>query len=73
MDVSEAIKMKRAIRQFKPQPLSRHEVETILRAGRRAQSSKNTQPWTFLAIQDSRLHAVSGLGFGDWVMHCHNL
>jgi nitroreductase len=63
MDVSEAIKMKRAIRQFKPQPLSRHEVETILRAGRRAQSSKNTQPWTFLAIQDSRLlEKLSTLG-----------
>lgn len=63
MDVSEAIKMKRAVRQFKPQPLSNREVETILRAGRRAQSSKNTQPWIFLAIQDSQLlEKLSTLG-----------
>jgi len=27
-------------------------TNTILNAGRRAQSSKNTQPWSFIAIQD---------------------
>ena len=52
MNVSEAIRMKRAVRQFTDQPLSDDEVAAILQAGRRAQSSKNTQPWEFIAIQD---------------------
>ena len=55
MDVSHAIQMKRAIRQFKPQPLAKMEVEAILNAGRRAQSSKNSQPWNFIAIQEADL------------------
>lgn len=63
MDVSEAIRMKRAVRQFKDQPLSEEEVHTILMAGRRAQSSKNTQPWQFIAIRDkSILKSLSECG-----------
>jgi nitroreductase len=52
MDVLEAIRRKRAVRQYKPEPLPPIVVEDILHAGRRAQSSKNTQPWHFVAIQD---------------------
>jgi nitroreductase len=52
MDVIEAIRTKRAIREFTDEPLSDEEVRTILNAGRRSQSSKNTQPWTFVAIRD---------------------
>ncbi len=63
MKVSEAIRMKRAVRQFKDQPLPNEIVNSILNAGRRAQSSKNTQPWTFIAIQDkTTLKALSECG-----------
>lgn len=63
MDVSRALQMKRAVREYRSQTLSSSEVETILNAGRRAQSSKNTQPWTFIAIQDPiRLENLSQLG-----------
>jgi nitroreductase len=63
MDVAEAICMKRAIREFKDQPLPEDIVESILNAGRRAQSSKNTQPWQFIAIQDRKtLECLSQLG-----------
>lgn len=63
MNVSEAIRMKRAVRQFKEQPLTEEELSSILNAGRRAQSSKNTQPWTFIAIQErSTLKALSECG-----------
>jgi len=68
MEVWEAIQMKRAVRQFKPDPLSIRAVNRILNAGRRAQSSKNTQPWYFIAIQDkSTLKALSELG--DYAGH----
>ena len=50
MEVLQAIKTKRAIRQFSTQPVTRDTVRKILDAGRRAQSSKNTQPWSFVVI-----------------------
>ena len=52
MDVMQAIKLKRVVRQFQEKPLSQEAVLAILNAGRRAQSSKNSQPWRFIAIQD---------------------
>lgn len=63
MDVSEAILMKRAIRRFKPDPLPEEVTTAILNAGRRAQSSKNTQPWRFIAVRDRKtLASLSQLG-----------
>src|SRR5437868_550205 len=51
-DLEEAIRTKRAIRNFTDQPLPEEAVQAILDAGRRAQSSKNTQPWQFVAVRD---------------------
>ncbi|MGO8950918.1 MAG: nitroreductase family protein [Ktedonobacterales bacterium] len=50
MNVNDAIRSKRAIRRFALEPLPDDAITTILNAGRRAQSSKNTQPWQFVAI-----------------------
>jgi nitroreductase len=52
MSVFELIRTKRAVRQFTDEPLPDEAVHSILNAGRRAQSSKNTQPWHFIAIRD---------------------
>ena len=63
MDVKEAIRLKRAVRQFSAQPLSETSILAILNAGRRAQSSKNSQPWNFIAIDDkATLKALSECG-----------
>jgi nitroreductase len=63
MNVSEAIRLKRAVRIFSDQSLHTDTILTILNAGRRAQSSKNTQPWHFIAIQDkSTLEALAECG-----------
>ena len=60
MNVSEAIRTKRAIRKFQDKPLPEDVVQSILNAGRRSQSSKNEQPWKFIAIRDkSILKALS--------------
>ena len=50
MNVSDAIRTKRAVRKFQPQSLNEEEITAILNAGRRAQSAKNSQPWQFLTI-----------------------
>lgn len=52
MNVSEAIRTKRAVRQFSDKPVPEQEILHILEAGRRAQSSKNSQPWHFIVIHD---------------------
>lgn len=68
MDVSEAIRMKRAVRKFQDQSLPEEIVQAILNSGRRAQSSKNTQPWQFIAIKDKAiLKALSECG--TWAGH----
>ena len=61
--VSDAIHLKRAVRKFKDDPLPQEAVRAILNAGRRAQSSKNTQPWQFIAITSkATLQALSECG-----------
>jgi nitroreductase len=68
MNVSEAIRTKRSVRQFRGQQLAPDEVRAILNAGRRAQSSKNTQPWQFIAVQDREtLRRLSETG--QWAGH----
>lgn len=63
MNINEAIRTKRAVREFEDRPLPEEAVQVILNAGRRAQSSKNTQPWQFIAIRDRAiLEALSHLG-----------
>jgi nitroreductase len=63
MNVAEAIRTKRAVRRFKDQLLPEEAVYTILNAGRRSQSSKNTQPWQFIAVSDrALLSALSKCG-----------
>src|SRR5258708_37078298 len=54
MNVSEAIRTKRAIRKFQDAPLSDDLIKSILNAGRRSQSSKNEQTWQFIAIRDKK-------------------
>ena len=63
MNVSEAIRTKRAVRKFQDKPLPEDVIRAILNAGRRSQSSKNVQTWQFIAIRDkSILKALSETG-----------
>ncbi len=63
MDVSEAIQTKRAVRKFLDKPISAETLREIVNAGRRAQSSKNMQPWHFIVVTDKeRLKALSETG-----------
>ena len=65
MNVWDSIQSKRAIREFRDEPLQPAHIERILNAGRRAQSSKNSQPWHFIAVQDKgRLAQLAQLGAG---------
>ena len=54
MSVTDGIRTLRAVRRFRATPLPEEDVHAILNAGRRAQSSKNTQPWQFVAVRDKQ-------------------
>ena len=68
MDVLDAIRVKRAVRDFAPTPLPEDAVRTILNAGRRAQSSKNSQPWQFVVVTDKDILRQLSLT-GDFASH----
>jgi nitroreductase len=68
VNVSDAIRLKRAVRKFQDKALPDDVIHAILNAGRRSQSSKNEQTWQFIAIRDkSILKALSECG--TWAGH----
>lgn len=52
MSVAEAIRRKRAVRSYAARPVAEDVVAAILNAGRRAQSSKNSQSWSFILVTE---------------------
>lgn len=68
MEVSEAIRSNRSVREFAERPVSRAIIEQIVNAGRLSGSAKNRQPWTFVAVTDrATLEALSACG--PWCTH----
>lgn len=63
VSVTEAIRAKRAVRAYSTEPVPDDVIQAILKAGRRAQSSKNDQPWTFVVITErEQLQRLSTAG-----------
>jgi nitroreductase len=59
MDITEAIRSRKSIRGFKPDPVSRETLEKILETACRAPSTMNTQPWEFLVIAGDVLREIA--------------
>ena len=63
MNVIEAIRTKRAVREYSDDSLPDDVARAILHAGRRAPSARNEQPWHFIAVRDrSSLRALAKAG-----------
>jgi len=58
MDVLEAIRTRKSIRGFKPDPVSREVLTEILRTACRTPSPMNTQPWEFFVLTGPVLEAL---------------
>jgi len=52
MEVIQAIKERRSIRKYKPEPVSDEELNIVLEAARWAPSWANTQCWRFIVVRD---------------------
>jgi nitroreductase len=55
MDVLQAVKQRRSIRKFKPDPIPEGHIEQMIDAARLAPSEANTQPLKYLAVTDPAL------------------
>jgi len=55
MDVLEAIKSRRSIKKFRPDPVERDKIEKVIEAGLWAPSGQNQQPCRFIVISDKEL------------------
>ena len=53
MDVHEAIKNRRSVRAYKPDPIPEESLEKVLEAARLAPSAHNDQDWKFIVVKDS--------------------
>ncbi|MDH4122577.1 MAG: nitroreductase family protein [Thermoplasmata archaeon] len=55
MDVLEAIKTRRSVRRYKPDPVPEEILKEILSAARMAPSADNAQPWKFVVVTDEEI------------------
>ncbi len=58
MDIVEAIRMRKSIRDFKPDPVSKTILRDILEIAVRAPSAENSQPWEFTIIVGDTLDNI---------------
>jgi nitroreductase len=49
--VLDAVRQRRSIRRYTPEPVSAGEIAAVLEAGRWAPSGLNNQPWRFLVVR----------------------
>jgi len=55
MNVYEAIRTRKSVRDFKDQPIEKEKLERILKAVRLAPSARNSQEWRFVIVQEKAL------------------
>lgn len=59
MDIVEAVKARKSIRGFKPDPVPKEILKEILEAAARSPSANNTQPWEFTIIAGDVLNTIA--------------
>ncbi len=63
MELSDVISMRKSIRAFKPDPVSRENLETVINAGIAAPSKGNSQIWEFVAVTGDTKKALDRMLF----------
>ena len=60
MDALEALKTRRAVREYEKKPVSREVLEDLVDCARLAATARNIQPWEFVVVtQPDRLRALA--------------
>ena len=55
MDVEEAIRSRRAVREYAPRPVEQAVLRQLIDAAIQAPSAMNAQPWSFCVVRDAAL------------------
>ncbi len=55
MDAIEAMKTRRSVRSFKPDPVPKEVIEDIVDCARLAPTALNYQPWEFIVVTDPQM------------------
>jgi nitroreductase len=58
MDIVEAIRQRKSIRAFKPDPVPKSILRQIMEAALRAPSWANTQPWEFAVVTGNKVEEI---------------
>ena len=58
MDVTEAIRQRKSIRAFKPDPVPKDILKKLIEQALRAPSWANTQPWEFAIVSSKQLREI---------------
>jgi nitroreductase len=65
METWDAIRARRNVRQYRPDPVSEADLDRIVDAARRAPSAGNNQPWDFVVVTDkAQLKQLSTVWMG---------
>jgi nitroreductase len=64
IDLLDGIMTTRALRRYTDEPVSDHDLWTILRAAQQGPSGGNIQPWQFIVVTDSDQRARLGALYG---------
>jgi nitroreductase len=55
MDALEVLRTRRSVRTYRPDPVAKDTIETIIDCGRLAASAINIQPWEFVVVTDPEM------------------
>ena len=65
METWDALRARRNVRMFAPDPVADEDLDRIVEAGRRAPSGSNWQPWDFVVVTDrDQLQRLAGVWQG---------
>jgi len=53
MDLMQAIRARRSIRDYQDRPVEEEKLQAVLQAGRLAPSARNMQDWKFIVVKDA--------------------
>ncbi len=55
METLQAIKLRRSVRKFTPNPIPKETILKLLDAARFAPTARNVQPWEFIVVTDAKI------------------
>jgi nitroreductase len=69
MDVLEAMKQRKSVRNYQPTPLSAEQIQKIFNSVRMAPSVDNLQPWRFVVVtdEDVKRDLAAASGNEKWI------